>query len=108
MYNYKIKFTKKPETGEMTDDAIYDTISYYLSSLYKNGQTLGGYDIFSDNGYFYANVVLPEENSLSDEHDNGYVKEELKKLNGVLDKEIMREGVNFEYHKPCICEKPSW
>jgi predicted nucleic acid-binding Zn ribbon protein len=92
----------------MTDNAVYDTIDRYLSSLYKNGQILGDYDICSDSGYFYANIVLPDQNALSDEHNNDYVKKYLKELNGVLDKELICEGVNLGYDEPCVCEKPSW
>lgn len=109
MYNYKIKFIKKPKTGQITDEKAAELIESYFNPLLNNGQVLCGYDLYKDSyGFLYANVILPEEDSLSGVYDNGYVKEYRKKLNEFFDTELIREGINLEYHEPCDCKKPSW
>ena len=108
MYNYKIKFTKKPEAPELSDDDIFELVDAYFSALLNNGQVIGGYDVFSSGGFVYATFVMPTEDALSGIYDNEYVKKYLAELNAVFDMEFIREGENLEYEEPCECAKPSW
>ena len=108
MYNYKIKFTKKPGADEIGDEAVLEMIENYQSTLSNNGQIIGGYDVFSDNGSIFFAVVLPEDDALSDAYCNDYVKKYRKKLDEFFDSELIRVGDNLEYYEPCACEKPSW
>jgi len=107
MYNYKLKFTKKPEADGMDAGVLVERLISYWKALYHNGQVVGGFDVFSDDGHFYLTAVLPEEDSLSDSYNNVYARERLKKLNELFEVELIREGLNLENCYACTCEKPS-
>jgi predicted nucleic acid-binding Zn ribbon protein len=108
MFNYKIKFTKKTNAGEISDKAAFDMIDDYWRTLCDDGQALGGFDVFSDGGFIYLTTVLPTKESLSDVYNNKYVKERFEKLIGFFEVEFFQEGENLEYRKSCNCGKPSW
>ncbi|MCL2821676.1 MAG: Zn-ribbon-containing protein [Firmicutes bacterium] len=109
MYNYKIKFTKKPKGKEITDNEIFDMIDDYFNTLNNNGQVISGFEMFAvDDNNIFLSTVFPRENSLSDNNNNDYVKERLQKLQDFFDIEFILEGGNFEYNISCVCKKPSW
>lgn len=61
MYNYKIKFTKKTGIEDITDEKAFELIDDYFGTLDNNGQVVGGFDLFSDDGgNIFLTVVLPE------------------------------------------------
>ena len=107
MYNYKLKFTIKPEADGLEDEAVLEMLDSYWNALRKNGQVIDGFDIFADNSHFYLTVVLPEEDSLSDSNCNAYARERFQKLNALFEVELIRDGINLETPYSCTCEKPS-
>ena len=108
MYNYKIKMIKKATACQISDENAFDIVEDYWCALNNNGQVIGGFDVFLDNGSIYLTTVLPTKESLSDKLNNDYVKERLEELRDFFDIELMQEGVNLEYNTSCVCKKPSW
>ncbi len=108
MFNYKIKFTRKKEAAEITNEKACELIDDYYNTLSNNGQAICGFEIYSDKDSIIFAIVLPMEDSLSDNYSSTYVKERYNKLKDIFDIEIIREGINIEYHTSCECIKPSW
>jgi predicted nucleic acid-binding Zn ribbon protein len=108
MYNYKIKFVDKPEADKVERDILYDAVFWYMLALSNNGQVITGFNIFFNDDYYYASVILPEKDSLSDSNNGYYVKQSLEKLNEYFNIEIIYDGNNAEHDTVCKCEKPSW
>jgi len=108
MLNYKIKFAKKSSADEISEKTAFDMIEDYWGTLKNNGQVVGGFDVFLNDGIIYLTTVIPTIESLSNRYNNNYVKERYEKLTKFFDVEFMLEGENIEYPSSCVCEKPSW
>ena len=108
MFNYKIKFVKKPDAIDLSDENALELIEDYWSVLHLNGQTVGGFDVYKDGEFIYLTTVVPTEEALLGNFDNEYVRVRLGKINEFFTFEVILEGENLEYKDSCSCEKPTW
>ena len=108
MYNYKLRFTKKEDVDEISNENAYDLINDYYNTLRSNGQVVGGSDIFENQGSIFVSVVLPTEDSLMAVNNSIYVDERIKKVKEFFEINIVYEGNNIEYDNSCMCDQPSW
>lgn len=108
MYNYKLRFTKKKNIDEISNENAYDLINDYYNTLRSNGQVVGGSDIFENQGSIFVSVVLPTADSLMEVNNSIYVDERIKKVKEFFEIDIVYEGNNIEYDNSCMCDKPSW
>lgn len=108
MYNCRLIFKRKPDTDELSEDAIADMIDDYCGVLRMNGQIICGCDIYRDGETYVAATVLPETDSLSDMYSSVYVRERRAALERYFDVVAAQDGHNIEYSDSCRCAKPAY
>ena len=82
----------------------YEMISYFLSTMHKNGQIMSDYSMLKEDCYYIVYCTVPDIETLEEKYYNEYSKKVYKYLN--IDYEIL--GDNIVYYDDCQCENPSW
>jgi len=88
---YKIaKMTLKPLVEGSKQD-IAEKINSFLYLLYMNGQIIQGWIVEAYDGYYVANIITTDDDSLDCKYYNGYIRKELS---------------DFDVHYEIICDDP--
>lgn len=108
---YTFEFCFYPKTFDRPAiDAFDDSMQWFLSALYKNGQILSHYqNTVKFENHYACRVTAPEMDSLEEKYWNTYCKEFYKEVTGHSRRKPYLHfiGENYDVEDCCRCSSPS-
>lgn len=95
-----------PKKPSVSYNEIKDLIWHFLYSLESNGQILKNYKVIQ-NSNFALYVTTPKEDSLNENYDSIYVKNDREKISEYFNTKVKECGIDLESQEYCICKKRS-
>lgn len=86
------------------DEDKTETLFYYLSTLYKNGQILNDYQLIKKDNAYFALLTVPDKEALDPRFNSIYTNKYLNDIETKLD----YLGENIGISECCRCSEPSW
>ena len=96
---YKI-IELSPKELSVSYDETKDLIWHFLCALESNGQILKNYKVIQ-NINFMLYVTTPKENSLSEQYDSVYVRNDREKISEYFNIQIKECGIDLESQEYC-------
>lgn len=102
MYYKRIELSPKEES--ISYGEFKDLIWHFLYALECNGQILKNYKVVQDVN-FMLYVTTPKKDSLNEQRDSAYVKNDREKIGENFNIKVIECGVDLESQEYCTCKK---